>query len=225
MHHRTPAAFALAGLGTLVCFVLPGSGATGAARDRPSSCRDQVGRGFVVAASPAALIFRAVTDDAFEDSYFACSQRTRRWATLIGSAQRAYCCDPSVAQERGARTFAIQGAAAGFVSQSCTARYNGGCSFSAASFDTRTGRRLDYFDEYDDDAPTPVRLVVTGGGQLAVSARTESTVRIYARRDPYGSPTVIDEGPGVDPHSLAVAGSRIYWTSGGATKSAILRRP
>jgi hypothetical protein len=74
-------------------------------------------------------------------------------------------------------------------------------------------------------------LVLTSGGAVAyIVARPYRcspgdgpvTDYVLMKLDAEGSGT-LDEGSGIDPTSLAVAGSRIYWTTDGSPRSATLK--
>lgn len=71
--------------------------------------------------------------------------------------------------------------------------------------------------------------IVAGNGDMAWIWRVLRRDASNALRPTYqvveavgGKQTVLDESPQIDPSSLALAGRRLYWTSGGVAATAVL---
>jgi hypothetical protein len=65
-----------------------------------------------------------------------------------------------------------------------------------------------------------VAIVVKSDGSVAWIVESSSEYQVRAV-DKSGS-RVLSSGTNIDPHSLALAGSTLYWTQGGKPKSAML---
>src|SRR5205823_4501982 len=109
--------------------------------------------------------------------------------------------------------FQLQGILAGFAKTECV---NDDCRYTAKSIDLRSGRLVRGFSERG----IPLGLVMTPTGSLAVLMLLQNLdnpeIHEYVvwRIDRDGT-TTLDRGADIDPHSLAAAGSWVYWTRDG----------
>jgi hypothetical protein len=151
-------------------------------------------RGVTVASSPAARVFEVRRGDTH--TLYACLRATGRRQSLVSW----YSCDCSVADEPAPDAELM---AARFVLLS---EYPSCGPFECTTPTTYTLRDLRSKREvYPRD---DVSQVVTGAGFFAYSDGRVVMVRGRSQR-------VLDEGPGVEPGSLAVAGDRLYWIRDG----------
>jgi len=79
---------------------------------------------------------------------------------------------------------------------------------------------------YTDSRPGVTDLELTSGGAVAwiVSGRPNNDGYFSIQKADGTAPgkVVLDEGPTIDPDSLAIGGNRIYWVNAGQPRSAIL---
>jgi hypothetical protein len=65
-------------------------------------------------------------------------------------------------------------------------------------------------------------IVVTSDGAVAWIVDTEGSPRYQVRAVDKSGDRLLAAGSGIDPHSLALAGSHLYWTEGGVAMSTTL---
>lgn len=183
----------LAVLGIAVSAAMPSDGRLG------GDCRDN---GRTILANDRARVYGKLDGDI---SVFACSYRSGRPRLDLGF--RGASNGVSRFQLVG-ETVAYKVAGEGCSSGRCIGTY-------VESRSLRTGRRLQRISGGVD------RYVVKRNGSLAVAGPVNDIDRRLrlAKADSTGASTL---APDIDPGSLALAGSRIYWTEGGAPRSAAL---
>jgi len=99
-------------------------------------------------------------------------------------------------------------------------RYTMQCGGGVETHNLRTnrpGHRL-----YD----IPSDIEVRANGSVAAILATDHgdrTRRLRVAKHDLDGYAVLDEGPDIDPESLARSGQRLYWTRGGEPRSAVLR--
>lgn len=77
---------------------------------------------------------------------------------------------------------------------------------------------------YDDREPGVTDLELTSQGALAwiASGAPNRDDYFYVQKADGAGRAVLDEGPAIDPRSLAISGRRIYWTNAGEPRTAVL---
>ena len=123
--------------------------------------------------------------------------------------------------ERWTYEFRLAGRFVGYAADDCPA----GCASAVLVVDLRTGRRV--------RRAAPTDLEPTAGGVTDLELARTGSVAWIARSLPNPEPQVrkldaegpalLDAGPGVDPASLALSGSTLYWAKAGMPFSAPLR--
>jgi hypothetical protein len=200
-------------LGTSVALIaaacsLAAAPAAGAApaKKKARGCTE---RGTTVARSLQARLYVRTTDE-YDRSLIGCVYRTGRRRVV----DSWYGCGCSVADDIAPRVAALAGrfvAVAG--SYSC-----GPPGFPCSApdlyvIDLRSGR---------------ARHVIDGGGTSAVLLKPNGSIAYLLgsqlspqliRIDATGT-AVLDEGPGIDPKSLAASAGRLYWMNGGTPRTA-----
>jgi hypothetical protein len=101
-------------------------------------------------------------------------------------------------------------------------RTDGGCTSYVEVRDALTGR---YVRSIAGVPPAAVSdIVLTPTGEVAwLRAAAEGRASLH-KSDAEGEDVLLDDGS-AEPGSLALAGTRVYWTSAGQPRSAQLRRP
>jgi hypothetical protein len=179
----------------------PAAGAA-PAKKKARACTE---RGSTVARSLQARLYVRTTGD-YDRSLIGCIYRTGRRRVL----DSWYSCGCSVADDTAPRVAALAGrfvAVAG--SYSC-----GPPGFPCSApdlyvIDLRSGR---------------TRHVIDGGGTSAVLVKPNGSIAYLLgsqliRIDATGT-AVLDEGPGIDPKSLAASAGRLYWMNGETPRTA-----
>jgi hypothetical protein len=167
-------------------------------------------RGTTITANARARIFFVPLGEGERDIY-GCARRggkVRHLATNAGQAAGSF-----------GDFFQLSGTLAGFADVT----YSGASDseYAARTLDLRTGRTVRRFGELG----LPVALSMARNGSLAIITALlkddpSNPQQYEVRRIDRGGATALDTGPDVDPQSLAVAGSWVYWTRGGAAHSA-----
>jgi hypothetical protein len=167
-------------------------------------------RGTTITANARARIFFIPLGEGDRDIY-GCARRggkLRHLATNAGHAAGSF-----------GVFFQLSGTLAGFA----VVTYSGASDseYTARTVDLRNGLTIRRFGELG----FPVALSMARGGSLAIITALlkddpSDPQQYEVRRIGSGGSTVLDAGPEIDPQSLAVAGSWMYWTRGGAAHSA-----
>lgn len=176
-------------------------------------------RGKTVLASRKARVFRAHYDPGYDAETYACLYRR-------GGAKRLtydYLAGGSASGYGAA--FQLTGHFVAFAQVNCGVD---DCSYTPKTVDLRTRRAVRQLGQRSD-LVAPFTMRVAKSGSLAILARDEpqvgqSDLTVYEVRavEATGT-TTLDSGPGVDPASLALAGSHVYWTRDGVPHSATIQ--
>ena len=192
--------------------LLVGTGSAHAARPRPHRAPTCAAKGSVtVALNPQARVYeRAQRGDADQHLLIGCLLRSGRTTQL----ESWFSCDCSRGDEIGPQAWS-RGTVVAINRWSCPPDplVGGICSGGARSFDLRTRRTL----RRANTGTSVAALVIGPRGSFAYV----SSGGAVAKSDASGEGT-LDATPGVDPSSLAIAGSRVYWTRDGTPQSALL---
>jgi hypothetical protein len=142
-------------------------------------------------------------------SYYGCLRFTGRRTLLAeGTSSEA-------AGDRFAKFFQAYGQLVAFAA---IQRVHALQSYEVATVDLRTGRTI-RFDRGDAGV---LDLRMARSGSLALLTSPTSPRLPTVSKIESGGRTVLDSGSDVDPHSLAVAKTRIYWMRGGVAQSAAI---
>ena len=194
---------ALALIGTVL---LCAAADAGAASDKHARERCAM-RGVTVAENARARIYR-LSPPGETDSY-GCLKKTGRATRLAfeGGGGAHY----------DGQSFRLRGTRAAAVEQFCL---DTDCSYEAHSIELRTGRPIRKVKRF----ALSIDLELGAGGSFAVIEQpdVEKAEYVVIAVDSGGF-RLLDHGAAVDPHSLAVAGSTVYWTASGQPHSATLR--
>ncbi|MEA2374213.1 MAG: hypothetical protein QOD53_676 [Thermoleophilaceae bacterium] len=184
---------------------------SGAAARRNHNCAV---RGRTVVANRVARVFRAHYDPNDDSETYACLYR--------GGGAKLLTYDLA-----GSGTDVFHGAefqlAGTFVASAQVECGGGECDYSSVrSVDLRTRRTARSPDRMQPDLLAPFALRLAKSGSFAVAARERypSVYGVFAV-EARGKRT-LDSGVDVDPNSLALAGSRVYWMRGGVPRSATI---
>jgi hypothetical protein len=189
----------------LVATAAAPSPAAGAGR----SAKPCTTRGHTVVANQLVRVFRINRPRITTTLYHACDLRTRR-ARFI---------DRRVLELGGLHRLALGRGIVAYEDVICDER-GGGCDGLIFRLDVRRNRR-ERVARMPVDAAKTSDLVVTRTGAIAWIRGVGSAGRHVGAVDANGERT-LEESQGVEAGSLAVAGRRVYWTSAGEARSALL---
>jgi hypothetical protein len=205
--HRLGTIAALAAVAALVAAAGAGAGA------KPRKCHPPGTR--TIVANEQVRVYRTTSG---EDRRFGCSYRT-------GKSFRIAATEPGV---DGYGPWALDGRFVAFGHYPAC----GVCADEGnfvVRWDARARRERLWELDFDDDGKVTrvTDIAVNGSGRVAwivrdrrapgdIQVQTESADR---------APAVLDSGADIAPRSLALAGSTVYWTKGGAPQSARLTAP
>lgn len=187
------------------------AGSAQAARPRPHRAPTCAAKGSTtVALNPQARLYvRSQRGDADQHLLIGC---------LLGSGRTLqldswFSCDCSRGDESGPQVW-LRGAVVAINRYSCPPDPTlGDCVGGARTLDLRTRRTL-----RRANTGTFVSALVLGPrGAFAYVSSAGAVAKSDA-----GGEGVLDAAPGIEPDSLAIAGSRVYWTRAGAPQSALL---
>lgn len=197
--------------------LLPGVLASGAAPDRPVKACESAGR--TVAANRVARVFRLRRAEL--PGYYACRYGSRR-ARLLESS------DPDGGG--GVGQVRLTGWHVAFDYLVCSRE--GPCTGSVRVLDLRTGRTRRSSTLPSDPgnpfsgASEATDLEVTSAGSAAwIRPRRLATgidLQVF-KLEEHDAAVLLDQGTGIEPRSLAVSGSTVYWTDGGEPRAAPIR--
>ena len=165
-------------------------------------------RGTTIEANAHARLFSTFDRRTRARRYYACRVASRRTA-LVGRN------DPI--EDGVAGTLDLSGFHVLYEDVGCNR--DTGCSVQVLLMDTRSPRKTRLVAQLHEPTAPAIDLVLTRD-RTAVWIRPVDGGHEIARGRPGEAVTVLASGAGIEPHSLAVAGNRIYWTDAGQPQSA-----
>jgi hypothetical protein len=119
----------------------------------------------------------------------------------------------------GVRTVRLAGTHVAFDNASCSSTL---CNGDIRSLDVRTGKLRRAYMRTGTGYAIDIEVTTTGAIAWTRSATTYGPREPEIRKLDAGGEAVVDRGADIDLSSLAVAGSRLYWTRADAPRSARL---
>jgi hypothetical protein len=193
----------LAALVVSTCLAGLVAASTAPAATQRRDCRT---KGKTFAANAEARVFYRLAPGGGGRTYYACDVRRRRLRRIGINGGPGLGISPVIA---------LVGRQVAYEDIICNK--DGNCSGSVYRLDVVTGR-LKVAATMDADMPPATDLEMSSSGAVYWIRRTAEGYAVV-RGAFGGSPTVLENGAGVDRHSLAAAGRRVYWTLAGQPRT------
>ena len=163
------------------------------------------GVGRTIAANGQARVYRANFDNG-DYKVFACLRRPRR-TVYLGSHH---------VMSVGVRTVRLTGPSVAYERLDCN---KGTCTGGIRVRNLRTGTVRT--NPIPAGTAVATEIVVSSSGAVAWTRKLQAQI-VEVRALGAGGERLLDSGTDVDPESLALAGSTVYWTKAGIAQSAVL---